>query len=113
MRYKMNKRLGYFIILLFLFVFSEGFSYFMLSLEEDVIQNKIYRTPSATKEEFARYLDQRDPDLGWPSKDWIASVTGSDGSRLSPANERLNRQPACISTCISPLNRAAAASASG
>ncbi len=94
----MNKWLGYFVILLFLFISSEGFSYLMLSLDVDVIQSRIYRPPSATKEEFARYLDQRDPDLGWPSKDWLAKNTDSDGARLSPANEKLNRQPACIST---------------
>lgn len=95
----MNKWLGYFIILLFLFVSSEGFSYLVLRLDVEVIQSRIYLPPSpTTEEEFARYLDRRNPDLGWPSKDWLARNADSDGARLSPANERLNRQPACIST---------------
>lgn len=94
----MNKLFGYFILLLFLFVFSEVFSYLVLNLDVGVIQSRIYRPPSATEEEFTRYLDQRDPDLGWPTKDWLAEKTDSDGARLSPANVRLNRQLTCIST---------------
>lgn len=93
----MKRLTRYLLMLLFLLAAVEGFSYLVLALDINLLRSRMYWTPSATEEEFEQYLQQRDPLLGWPTKNFLANRTDHDGARLSPANEALAEQPVCVS----------------
>jgi len=61
------------------------------------LRGNIYTPPHVTREEFDTYLAERDTDLGWPSKSWLAKFADANKARLSPANASLARAPLCAS----------------
>lgn len=56
-----------------------------------------YRPPTVTEADFATYLQDRHPTLGWPSASWLGDNTDDRGARLSPANAALGDTRPCIS----------------
>ena len=80
------KFIGYSMILAFILVIFELASYVIFASDIESISKHVYFEPSKTREEFNTYLDQREPDLGWPTKTQLMEIHESDGSRKSPAN---------------------------
>ncbi|WP_425044423.1 hypothetical protein [Primorskyibacter sp. S87] len=87
---------GWIFILLFLFLIAELFSFAAIRMVPQ-LRLRTYSSPAVSEVDYATYLDQRNPELGWPSKGWLASFTDQDGARLSPENDRLAAEPVCVS----------------
>lgn len=84
------------IIAAFLIGAVELFSFIAMT-QISFLRGSVYRPPQISRQAFDNYLAERDPDLGWPSKTWLANHANANRARLSPANTVLARAPLCAS----------------
>ena len=87
---------GYSTIIIFFIALLEVFSYSTLHFVPQ-LSRFIYKAPNFQKADFNRYMAERDPELGWPSKTWLQTFTDEGGWRRSPASDALPQQGPCIS----------------
>jgi hypothetical protein len=93
----MKQTAGWIAILIVLAVCLEIISFAVLTFVPQ-FQKFVYRTPVIAEEEFAAYMAERDPVLGWPSGSRLAEMADARGARLSPANAALGPDAApCVS----------------
>lgn len=74
----------------------ELFSY-VATTQIPFVRGNVYVAPQIGRQAFDTYLAERDPDLGWPSKTWLAKHADGNRARLSPANVALAQAPLCAS----------------
>lgn len=88
---------AYLLLLALVVLLSEAFSYAFLTMDLPGIRSRVYLPPRISAAAFGEYLAIRDPVLGWPSKLTTEKRLDRRGARISPANEALADQPACVS----------------
>ena len=86
---------GWTLLALFLFGLFEIASFAVLTLTPQ-LKPYLYTPPEVSREDYAAYLEQRHPVLGWPGKDWLARMADARGARLSPANAGFGDVAPCV-----------------
>ncbi|MEO1795398.1 MAG: SGNH/GDSL hydrolase family protein [Pseudomonadota bacterium] len=87
---------GWLVIVAIFALCLEVFSFAILAVVPQ-FQSLTFRTPDVTPAQYEAYLAERDPELGWPSKAWLAANTDERGARTSPANAALGDARPCVS----------------
>lgn len=88
---------GYSVLTLITLAVLELASFTLIRADIGIFSKYLLVTPMKHVDEFQDYLDQRDDVLGWPSLAWKDKNTIKDGSRNSPANEKLKNKERCVS----------------
>ncbi len=93
----MGRWAGWAVILVILALCAEAVGYVALNFVPQ-FDRFVYRTPQVPEAEYAAYVADRDPVLGWPSEAWLAERADARHSRISPANAALGEAARpCIS----------------
>lgn len=73
----------------------EGISY--LGCEVLIRRGVVFYAPMVDIAKFEKYMDNRDPVLGWPSPKLKAADTDKSGSRIVPVFPEPEKWPSCVS----------------
>ena len=66
---------------------------FLIAFRAGLITKGVFfGAPAVSQTEFATYLDERDPALGWPTRSGLAQNFSGNGYRISPVIEKLPEQ---------------------
>lgn len=91
-----TKIFGWLFIIVFFALGAEVVSYFSLT-KISFLKHRTYSAPQITEVELSSYFENRHPTLGWPGKEWLEHYTNNRGARISPANDDMINETACIS----------------
>ena len=70
--------------------------FFLLAKNFPVLQARVFYPSSPADEEIEQYLENRDPELGWPGKKALLLNHDRNGARLSPANAAIGGGAYCF-----------------
>ena len=91
-----NDWAAYTFLIAFFCIVLESFS--LVAFKADILKNRVFKgVKNLTENEFNKYLEERDHELGWPTKSRLAQKHTGNGFRKSPALELIsNEQPPCL-----------------
>ena len=91
-----SRLIGWSAVVLILALCAEILSFATFALAPQ-LERYIYRVPDVSAADYANYLENRNPVLGWPGADWLDEFADDRGARKSPANAELGDTAPCAS----------------